>query len=72
MQMPYTDIADPVFSLADLGEGEGGGRNKGSRKAKRETLTSFQAPRYRQGLLNWRGAGQEQEGEGRGGGEGGL
>ena len=44
MQMTYTDIADPVFFLTDLGEGEKGGRNKGSRKSKRESLTSFQAP----------------------------
>ena len=71
MQMTYTDIADPVFFLTDLGEGEEGGRNKGSRKAKRESLTSFQAPRYRQGPLNLREEGKEQEEEGRRGGEGG-
>jgi hypothetical protein len=28
MQMTYTDIADPAFFLADLGEGEGGGGRK--------------------------------------------
>jgi hypothetical protein len=54
-QMAHTRIADPAFFLADLGEGEGGGRNKGSRKAKREPLASFQAPRYRQGPLNLKG-----------------
>ena len=43
MQMTYTDTADPVVFLADLGEGdsEEGGRNKGSRKAKCEPLTSL-------------------------------
>ena len=71
MQMTYTDIADPVFFLTDLGEGEEGGRNKGSRKSKRESLTSFQAPRYRQGPLELREEGKEQEEEGRRGGEGG-
>jgi hypothetical protein len=45
MQVTYTDIADPAFFLADLREGEGGGSNKGSRKAKREPLASYQAPR---------------------------
>ena len=69
--MTYTDIADPVFFLTDLGEGEEGGRNKGSRKSKRESLTSFQAPRYRQGPLELREEGKEQEEEGRRGGEGG-
>jgi hypothetical protein len=47
-QMAHTrfELEDPVFFLADLGEGEGGGRNKleGSRKAKRESLASFQGP----------------------------
>ena len=71
MQMTYTDIADPVFFLTDLGEGEEGGRNKGSRKSKRESLTSFQAPRYRQGPLELREEGKEQEEEGGRGGEGG-
>ena len=71
MQMTYTDIADPVFFLTALGEGEEGGRNKGSRKSKRESLTSFQAPRYRQGPLELREEGKEQDEEGRRGGEGG-
>ncbi len=75
MQMTYTEIADPAVFLADLGEGKGERRNKGSRKTKRAPgpLTSFQAPRYRQGQLNFRGEGpgREHEEEGREGGEGG-
>jgi hypothetical protein len=59
MQMTHTKVADPAVFLANLGEGEGEGRNKGSRKAKRASLTSFQAPRYRQGQLNFGGEGSE-------------
>jgi hypothetical protein len=67
MQMTRTEAADPSLFLADLGVGEGDDRNKGGRKAKRESLTSFQAPRYRQGPLNLtrEGRGQDEEGLGR-------
>ncbi len=71
MQMTRTEAADPSFFLADLGNGEGEGRNKGGCKAKRESLKSFQASRYRQGPLNLTGAGRGQDEEGRGDGEGG-
>jgi hypothetical protein len=57
MQVTRTEAADPSLFLADLGDGEGEGRNKGGRKAKRESPTSFQAPRYRQGPLNLTGEG---------------
>jgi hypothetical protein len=71
MQMTRTEAADPSLFLSDLGYGEGEGRNKGGRKAKRESLTSFQAPRYRQGPLKLTGEGRGQDEEGRGDGEGG-
>jgi hypothetical protein len=71
MQMTRTDVADPSLFLSDLGEGEGEGRNKGGRKSQRESLTSLQAPRYRQGRLNLTGDGREQDEEGRGDVEGG-
>ncbi len=57
-QMTRTEAADPSLFMADLGDGEEEGRNKGGRKAKRESLTSFQVPRYRQGLLNLTGEGR--------------
>ena len=73
MQMTRTEAADPSLFLSDLGEGEGEGRNKGlgGRKSQRESLTSLQAPRYRQGRLNLTGDGREQDEEGRGDVEGG-
>ena len=70
-QMTRTEAADPSLFLSDLGEGEGEGRNKGGRKSQRESLTSLQAPRYRQGRLNLTGDGREQDEEGRGDVEGG-
>ena len=71
MQMTRTEAADPSFFLADLGNGDGEGRNKGRCKAKRESLKSFQASRYRQGPLNLAGSGRGQDEEGRGDREGG-
>jgi hypothetical protein len=77
MQMTSTEAADPSLFMTDLGDGEGEGRNKGGRKAKRESRSSLQTPRYRQGPLNLTGeegrrGGQEEEGRGdeEGGAEG--
>jgi hypothetical protein len=69
MQMTSTETADPALFPADLGKGRG---KEGTRAvARRAALTSFQAPRFRQGQLHLRGEEEEQEEEGRGGGEGG-
>jgi hypothetical protein len=72
MQMTHTEAADPSLFLTVLGDGEGEGRNKGGRKAKRESLSSLQTPRYRQGPLNLTGEEGGQEEEGRGDEEGGA
>jgi hypothetical protein len=66
MQLTRTTTADPVVFLANLGEGEGEGRNKGGRKSKRPSLTNFQTPRFRQEQLNFGERGREGETEGGG------
>ena len=63
LQVAHMGEADPVVLLSNIGGGEREGAHKASRKAKRVTLTSFQTPRFHQGMLNLGTERGEQEGE---------